>query len=45
MAGMARSGSVYALKIDDDLLRTAFNNTVKLLTREIEVLETPNTNE
>ncbi len=31
MAGMARSGSVYELKLSDELLQKAFKNTVKLL--------------
>ena len=37
MAGMARSGSVYELKLPDELLQKAFQNTVKLLKNEIEV--------
>lgn len=31
MAGMARSGSVYELKLPDELLQRAFRNTVDLL--------------
>lgn len=31
MAGMARSGSVYDLKLSDELLQMAFRNTVELL--------------
>jgi hypothetical protein len=31
MAGMARSGSVYELKLPDELLQRAFQNTVELL--------------
>ncbi len=31
MAGMARNGSVYELKLDDALLQRAFQNTVALL--------------
>jgi hypothetical protein len=31
MAGMARSGSVYELKLSDELLQRAFQNTVELL--------------
>lgn len=31
MAGMARSGEVYPLKLSDELLQKAFANTVKLL--------------
>jgi hypothetical protein len=38
MAGMARSGSVYPLKIDPDVLLQAFNNTVRLLTEHTEVI-------
>ncbi len=38
MAGMARSGSVYELKLDDDVLRQAFNNTVELLTQQVKVV-------
>lgn len=37
MAGMARSGSVYPLKLADGLLETAFQNTVHQLTREVTV--------
>lgn len=37
MAGMARSGSVYELKLSDELLQRAFANTVKMLKREIVV--------
>jgi len=37
MAGMARSGSVYALKLPSDLLQKAFENTVALLKNNIEV--------
>jgi len=39
MAGMARSGSVYELKLPDDLLRSAFINTVDLLKSEVEVVD------
>jgi hypothetical protein len=38
MAGMARSGSVYELKLSDELLQRAFKNTVYLLTETIEVV-------
>jgi hypothetical protein len=31
MAGMARSGSVYELKLPDEVLQRAFANTVNLL--------------
>ena len=37
MAGMARSGSVYELKLDSDLLQKAFKNTVELLKNQVEV--------
>lgn len=37
MAGMARSGSVYPLNIDADVLRRAFDNTVELLKANVEV--------
>lgn len=37
MAGMARSGSVYDIKLDDALLQRAFKNTVELLKRNVEV--------
>ena len=40
MAGMARSGSVYALNIDPEVLRKAFENTVELLKSEIVVAPT-----
>ena len=39
MAGMARSGSVYPLKLSPKLLDTAFQNTVALLTREVVVVD------
>ena len=35
MAGMARSGSVYALHLPPDLLETAFQNTVEMLKRKV----------
>jgi len=41
MAGMARSGSVYELKLPPDLLETAFQNTVQRLTREVTVDDAP----
>jgi hypothetical protein len=31
MAGMGRSGTVYELKLSDELLQRAFRNTVELL--------------
>jgi hypothetical protein len=39
MAGMARSGSVYELKLDDALLQRAFQNTVEMLKREVTVVD------
>ena len=39
MAGMARSGSVYELKLDDALLQRAFKNTVELLKAQVSVAE------
>lgn len=38
MAGMARSGSVYELKLSDELLQQAFKNTVDLLKSNVEVV-------
>lgn len=38
MAGMARSGSVYPLEIPPEVLMTAFQNTVELLKRQVEVV-------
>lgn len=35
MAGMARSGSVYELKLSDELLQKAFQNTVTLLKGQV----------
>jgi hypothetical protein len=37
MAGMARSGSVYPLKLSPELLERAFQNTVELLKRNVTV--------
>lgn len=37
MAGMARTGSVYELKLDEKVLREAFENTVELLKNNVEV--------
>jgi len=37
MAGMARSGSVYDLHLDDGLLQRAFQNTVALLKANVRV--------
>jgi hypothetical protein len=39
MAGMARTGSVYPLNIDPDVLRRAFDNTVELLKSNVKVVE------
>jgi len=41
MAGMARSGSVYALKLPPELLERAFQNTVALLTQSVVVDPSP----
>jgi len=38
MAGMARSGSVYELKLSPELLERAFKNTVEALKREVIVV-------
>jgi len=40
MAGMARSGSVYPLKLGPELLERAFQNTVELLKSQVTVEET-----
>jgi len=37
MAGMARSGSVYELKLSDELLQKAFKNTTELLKANVKV--------
>lgn len=37
MAGMARSGDVYALEASDELLRVAFENTVSMLKSQVRV--------
>jgi len=39
MAGMARSGNVYELKLPDEVLRKAFANTVDLLRANVVVAE------
>lgn len=39
MAGMARSGNVYELKLPDELLQRAFRNTVELLKSEVHVAD------
>jgi hypothetical protein len=41
MAGMARSGSVYPVAIDPDVLMRAFVNTVDLLTAQVQVAHNP----
>lgn len=38
MAGMARSGSVYEVRLSDELLQEAFQNTVKLLKNQVSVI-------
>ncbi len=43
MAGMARSGSVYALNLPPDLLERAFQNTVELLKVQVVVVPDPPT--
>lgn len=39
MAGLARTGHVYPLEIDPDVLMRAFNNTVELLKENVKVVE------
>ena len=39
MAGMARSGSVYDIRIKADVLMKAFDNTVELLKKNVEVID------
>lgn len=41
MAGMARSGSVYAVEIPGGVLKRAFDNTVELLKAQVVVKPTP----
>lgn len=41
MAGMARTGSVYPLKIDPAVLQRAFDNTVELLQHKVVVVPSP----
>ena len=41
MAGMARSGSVYPLKLPPELLERAFQNTVDKLKAEVVVVDAP----
>jgi len=38
MAGMARSGSVYPLELPPELLEKAFQNTVELLKRNVQIV-------
>ena len=39
MAGMARSGSVYELRLSPELLEKAFQNTVTLLKENVQIAE------
>ena len=39
MAGTVRSGYVYDLKLSDELLQKAFQNTVALLKKNVEIIE------
>lgn len=39
MAGMARSGTVYELKLSDELLQKAFQNTVAMLKDQVVILQ------
>lgn len=39
MAGMARSGDVYELKIDAEMLVRAFHNTTQMLKEQVEVAD------
>ncbi len=39
MAGMARSGSVYPLELSPELLEKAFQNTVDLMKRNVQVVK------
>jgi hypothetical protein len=39
MAGMARSGEVYAIQISPTVLMKAFENTIELLKRNVQVVE------
>lgn len=41
MAGMARSGSVYELKLSNELLQNAFQNTVELLKSQVMMAGVP----
>lgn len=43
MAGMARSGDVYEIKLSDELLQRAFANTVELLKSQVVVCANANT--
>lgn len=38
-AGVARTGEVYDLKISDEILKKAFDNTAKMLKKEIKVIK------
>jgi hypothetical protein len=37
MAGLARSGEIYDIDLPDELLQTAYKNTVELLKKQVEV--------
>lgn len=39
MAGMARSGSVYEIKLPDEILQRAFKNTTRMLKAQVSVKE------
>lgn len=39
MAGKARSGTIYEIKIEDSVLRKAFQNTCKLLESQVNVVD------
>lgn len=39
MAGKARSGEIYSLKMSSELLQQAFTNTVALMSEQVEVIE------
>ena len=41
MAGLARSGSIYEDKLDAEILEKAYQNTIKLLADQVEVVATP----
>ena len=41
MAGMARSGSVYAIELPNEVLQAAFKNTCELLLSQVRVIREP----